>query len=144
MQISANNEGLLLGVLLGFAIFVAFLHLVESVMRSLWLRAWKLALGSGALLALAILLVGWQITLHAEQGLRFSDMLAVIGAQLGAGVCLPSRWLLRRKCQWERMSAQEEWEWERTATHPSYTDPQLIRHPRRPGARRAGDTRRGR
>ncbi len=144
MQISTDDQGLLLVVFLGFAAFVVLLHLGELAVLSLQLHAWKLTLGSGSLLLLATLFLVWQVVLHAESGFRFSDMLALIGAQLGIVVCLPSRVLLRRKCQWERMRAQEEWEWERTASHPYYVEPQPIRPPRHPNERRAGAGRHGR
>src|SRR5581483_5905592 len=122
MQISTDDQGLLLVMFFGFVGLVALLHLGELVVLSLQLRAWKLTLGSGSLLLLATLFLAWQAVLHAESGLRFSDLLAVIGAQLGVAVCLPSRVLLRRKCQWERMRAREEWDWERVAAHPYYAE----------------------
>jgi hypothetical protein len=108
MQLTSADQGLLLAGTLGFMTFVAILHLSESAVLAAKLRAWVPLWWSGLLLLAAIILLVWRIGADLSQGVRFSDVLVVFGGQLGLLVCLPSRWLSRRKCQWDRKRAQLE------------------------------------
>jgi hypothetical protein len=147
MHLNANDQGLLLVMLLGFACSVILLHLGELIVLALQLHAWKLAGGGAVALLLAVVWVGWQVQTRFQSGLRFIDLLAVLGVQVGLVICLPSRRLLRRKCRWEheRIRLQAEPDWRRAAYTPPMPGPRpLTRWLQRLHTRDAAGVRRGR
>jgi hypothetical protein len=120
MHLTLDEQGLLLAGAGGFVTCVALLHLSETAILAARLRAWMALWCSGMLLMAAVaLLIGW-ISLDVLHGVRFADLLVVFGEQLGLLVCLPSRWLMRRKCRWDRTRTQLELqeEWRRQAFDP--------------------------
>jgi hypothetical protein len=144
MHLNANDRGLLLALLLGFSCCVALLHQGELVWLAAQVHAWKLASASAVGLLLAMLCIGWYVQLHVQSGLRFSDLLAVLGVQVGLVICLPSRRLQRRKCRWERMRLQAEPDWRRAALTPSPPGPlSMVRLLRRLQTRHDAGVRRG-
>jgi len=120
MYLTSDEQGLLLAGAVGFVTCVVLLHLSETTILAARLRAWMPLWWSGMLLLAAVVLLIWQISLEVVHGVRFADLLIVFGGQLGLLVCLPSRWLMRRKCRWERTHAQLELqeEWRRQASDP--------------------------
>lgn len=138
MELSAVEQGMLLAMALGFAICVALLHLGETAVLAIKLRAWMPMWWSGTALVLVAIFLAWQIGLQAERGVRFADILVVFGGQLGLLVCLPSRWLSRRKCRWDlrRAQLQVQASWWQQASDPQH--PSRFVSPGHPDAPRAG------
>lgn len=140
MELTTDEQGLLLAAALGFVCVVALVHLGETVAIAVQLRAWLLLCGSGILLVVTLLFLAWQIGLHISDGLRFADVLTVFGGHLGLVVCLPSRWLLWRKCRWDRRRAQVAIErqasWWQQAPDPR--QPSRFAHPLQADGRNAG------
>jgi hypothetical protein len=120
MHLTSDEQGLLLAGAVGFVMFVALLHLSEATMLAAKLRAWMPLWWSGILLFAAVVLLVWRTGTDVSHGVGFADLLAVFGGQLGLLVCLPSRWLSRRKCRWDRTRMQHEvqTEWWRQAADP--------------------------
>jgi hypothetical protein len=119
MHLTSDEQELLLAGALGFVTCVALLHLSEATILAAKLRAWMPLLWSGMLFLAAVMLV-WRVGTEVSHGVGFADLLAVFGGQLGLLVCLPSRWLLRRTCRWDRTRMQHELqtEWWRQAADP--------------------------
>jgi hypothetical protein len=139
MQLTGDEQALLLAVTLGFATCVILLHLGESAILAARLHAWVPLLGSGMLLLAAVVLLVWRVGAGISLGVRFSDLLLIFGGQLGVLVCLPSRWLSRRKCQWDRIRTQRqlEAEWWHQAAQPQASDlypPQYPQFPHYPNS----------
>jgi hypothetical protein len=121
MHLTSDEQGLLLAGAVGFMTCVALLHLSEITILAARLRAWMALWCSGMLLLAAVVLLLWWISLDVLHGVRFADLLIVFGGQLGLLVCLPSRWLSRRKCRWDRtrtqLELQEEWRRQASDSH---------------------------
>lgn len=101
-------QGLVLALLIGFTVAVVTLHAGEALLIGMQARHWGLVLTMTAvLLPLGVLLL-WLAVLHLSHGLQLVDVLFVLGGQLALGVCLPARWLRRRKQQWDRLRAWVE------------------------------------
>jgi len=113
MHFTSDEQGLLLAVAVGFVTCVALLHLTEAAVLAARLRAWMPLWWSGLLLIATVVFLAWRIGVDLSHGVRFADLLVIFGVQLGLLVCLPSRWLSRRKCQWDRKRAQLELQAER-------------------------------
>jgi hypothetical protein len=120
MQLTSDEQGMLLAAMMGFVACVALLHLGETTILAARLHAWMPLWWSGILFITAIVLLAWRIGLDFSQGMRFADLLVAFGGQLGLLVCLPSRWLSRRTCRWDRKRAQLEMQadWWRQASDP--------------------------
>jgi len=120
MHLTSDEQGLLLAGAVGFVTGVALLHLSETTILAARLRAWMPLWWSGMLLMAAVVLLVWRISLEVVHGVHFVDLLVVFGGQLGLLVCLPSRWLMRRKCRWDHTRAQRELqeEWRRQVSDP--------------------------
>jgi hypothetical protein len=118
MQLTSDEQGLLLAGAVGFVTCVVLLHLSEATILAAKLRAWIPLWWCALVLLAAVVLLVWRIGLDVSHGVRFADVLVVFGGQLGLLICLPSRWLSRRKCRWDRTRAQREMqaEWWRQAS----------------------------
>src|SRR5258708_39009102 len=100
MQLTSDEQGLLLAGAMGFVTCAALLHLSETAILAARRRAWMPLWWSGMLLLAVVVLLIWQISLEVVHGVRFVDLLVVFGGQPGTLVCLPSRWRSGGKGGW--------------------------------------------
>lgn len=93
MRLSAEEQGAMLALLLGFVATAILIHVIELVLLATVVRAWLLM--SWCLLAivtmcgLGLLYFGHQ----AHLGLRIIDVMTLLGAQFALAVCLPGRFI---------------------------------------------------
>lgn len=96
-------QGWVQALLVGFAVAVVALHAGETLLIGIQARHWGLVLTMAAVLLPISALLLWLAALHLGHGLQLVDVLFVLGGQLALGVCLPTRWLRRRKQRWDRL-----------------------------------------
>jgi len=107
MALDTQQQAVLLDIGLGFVLLVVGVHAGEALLLAAQLRRWALALAAVLLLPPLGVVTAWTIAQRFHTGLRFDDVLVCVGVQVAAMVCVPSRWLRRRKCTWDRTRLQD-------------------------------------
>lgn len=104
--LSANDQGALLDLLLGFLLVVIALHAGETIVWALRLRRWDIASVTAVSCVSVGVCIGWLLVHRWQHGVHLSDLLFALGAQLALVVCVPARCLRRRVIQWQRYESR--------------------------------------
>ena len=131
MGMHTDGQGIAVALLVGFAVVVVVIHVVEFVWLALSVHVWLLSLAGVAAALTCCGGVVLYVTRQLHAGLRLDDALALVGAQLALTVCFPARFV-----RWRKYACQKQAPGPRLPVnaHPlSQRDQILVRPLRRSG-----------